>query len=83
MVIYSILFNIPKFFELRTSCPEPDLAQYSVLNHSSDLPYNISHQLEELWEDLTEQYLGNCKYGHMEISAREIRSEVQRTYCQA
>ena len=75
MVIYSVLFNIPKFFEMKTSCPEPELAQYSVLNQSSDLPYNISYQIEELWEDLTEENLGNCKYGHMEIAATDIRSD--------
>ena len=69
VVLYSVLFNIPKFFELTTSCPKPDINQ-------SYLPDNISFQVPELHKDLnlTQEYLGHCKFGNLEVTATVMRS---------
>ena len=76
VVLYSVSFNIPKFFELTTTCP--DAAQYSVINQSSYLPYNTSHQIPDLQRYLnrSQQHLGHCKHGDLEVAATDMRSGV-------
>ena len=70
VVLYSVLFNIPKFFELTTSCPKPDI------NQASYLPDNISLQIPEIHKDLniTQEYMGHCKFGDLEVTATDMRS---------
>ena len=70
VVLYSVLFNIPKFFELTISCPKPNI------NQSFYLPDNISFQTPELHKDLnlTQEYLGHCKFGNLEVTATDMRS---------
>jgi hypothetical protein len=70
VVLYSVLFNIPKFFELTISCPKPNI------NQSSYLPENIFLQVPELHKDLnlTQEYLEQCKYGDLKVTATDMRS---------
>ena len=80
VVLYSVLFNIPKFFELTTTCP--DTAQYSAINQSSYLSYNISHQLPKLQRYLnrSQEHLGHCKHGDLEVAATDMRSAIRSNY---
>ena len=71
-------FNLPKFFELTTSCPEPEDTQYSDLNNTSFHDYNLSFPLPDQNQSLTslpqlDNFLGQCQFGDLELIARDMR----------
>ena len=71
VLLYSVLYNIPKFFELSTSCPETEQAESQGQN-SSHQPQNTSYQVQTD-QTISPAYLGNCKYGDMVVTATDMR----------
>ena len=65
VVLYSVLYNIPKFFELTTSCPDPEIT--SQLNNSS------SDVQADLNKSRSVGLLGECQHGALQLVARDIR----------
>ena len=65
MVLYSVIYNIPKFFELTTSCPDQEMT-----SHLNNTP-------RDLWADLNRsQSVGlfqECQHGDLELVATDIR----------
>ena len=69
-------FNLPKFFELTTSCPAPEDSQYSDLNRTSFKDYNLSFPLQDQNQSglhQVDKFLGQCQFGDLELIARDMR----------
>ena len=72
VILYSLLYNLPKFFELTTSCPEPANTN-QTLGTSSLPPPTSPSTLLPYPPPPPNEFLGGCKYGNLALVGRGMR----------
>ena len=79
VVLYSILYNLPKFFELTTACPGALQKGQNFNQTSSDFELSANTTTTQLSADphsslaQVAKQTDTCSYWELQLVAREIR----------
>ena len=68
VILYSLLYNLPKFFELTTSCPEPAHTNQTLDTSETPSPPSLLSSPPP-----PPEFLGGCQYGNLALDGRDLR----------